>query len=135
LFLVAEVLGAGGFLLGTGAAALFVAAISYAFGLSWQLQLLCFAILSILLSYVYIRHMRPNAPKSEDPLLNNKMARLVGRQAKLTKAVENGIGRVQIQDAFWTVKSEVDLPAESSVTITGYEGSTLIVETTNSDQQ
>lgn len=133
LLLVAEILGVGGFLLGTGVAALVVAAISYVFNIEWQLQVTLFAALSVVLSYVYIRHMKPNAPKSEDPMLNNKMARLVGQQAKLIKAIENGTGRIQIQDAFWTVKANQDIPEGDSVKIVGYEGSTLIVEATGSN--
>jgi membrane protein implicated in regulation of membrane protease activity len=135
VLLAAEVLGAGGFLLGTGVAALLVGGSVYLFGVEWQGQLFLFAILSVGLSYLYIRHMRPNADRSEDPLLNNKMARLVGRRTKLIKAVENGTGRVQIQDAFWTVQSDQDMPEGATVKIVAYEGSILHVEPSNPESE
>ena len=128
LLLIAEILGAGGFLLGTGVAAFVIALLSAVFEVNWYWQLGLFAVLSVVFSYIYIRYMKPNSSKTEDPILNNRLARLVGHQTPLQKPVENGFGRVQIHDAFWTVQAETDLPVETVVKIIGYEGSNLIVE-------
>ncbi|WP_096085914.1 NfeD family protein [Agaribacterium haliotis] len=128
VLLVVEMLGLGGFLLGTGVAALCMAVLSWFSSLHWTVEVPLFATLSVLFSYIYIKHMKPNALESEDPKLNNRMARLIGKQTALTKATEHGVGKVQIQDAFWTVKCEQDLAAGTKVKVLAYEGSTLIVE-------
>ncbi len=135
LMLTAEILGAGGFLLGTGVAALVLAVLGLVFDVHWQVQVPLFAFLSIAFTYVYIRHMKPNASPSEDPQLNNRMARLVGKQSPLVKPVINGEGRVQIHDAFWVVHCEEDLPEGAEVKVTGYDGSTLIVEPIRATQE
>ena len=128
LLLIAEILGAGGFLLGTGVAALLIALLTLIAPLNWETQVATFAILSVLFTWYYVRHMRPNAKATDDPDLNNRMARLIGVQTELTKAIKHGRGQVQIQDAFWKVKSTDDLDVGSTVIVKQYEGSVLIVE-------
>ena len=45
----------------------------------------------------------------------------------LVSPIERGTGRVQIADAYWTVRGP-DLPAGASVRIVGADGMTLQVE-------
>ena len=128
LLLGLELLGAGGVLLSVGIAALITAAISALVTLTWQIQFVVFGVLAVIITYVYWKFVRPNNTQSEDPLLNNKMARLVGSKTALVRAVQAGTGKVQIHDALWTVSCDEDLEMGALVEITGYEGATLIVK-------
>lgn len=128
LLLLGEVLGAGGFLLGIGIGALCVALMMAVFpGLSWQAQLMWFGILSIVSTLVYWKRFRAINQATDQPLLNNRAARLVGRKVELLEAVVNGKGKVQIEDALWTVLSDEDIDAGKAVEIIGVDGMNLKV--------
>lgn len=128
LLLGLELLGAGGFLLATGVAALIVAAITFYAVLSWPVQLLLFGICTIVSTFIYWKYLKPNNTHSEDPLLNNRMARLVGERTELISDVSAGSAKVQIHDALWTVRCDEMLSKGTTVEITGYQGSTLTVK-------
>lgn len=127
--LILELLGAGGFLLGIGVAALVVSAImALVPGLDWHWQFLFFAVLSVVVTLVYWKRFRRFNEKTEQPLLNARTQRLIGRKVPLLTPLKNGTGKVQIEDALWTVTSSQDLPQGAIVTITGAEGMTLLVD-------
>ncbi len=129
LLLLGEVLGAGGFLLGIGIGALLVALIVTVFPqLSWQAQLVWFGILSIVSTLVYWKRFRALNQATDQPLLNNRAAKLVGRKVDLLEPIVNGKGKVQIEDALWTVEAESDIEAGVSVEITGVDGMNLLVK-------
>ncbi|WP_390618917.1 NfeD family protein [Maricurvus nonylphenolicus] len=128
LLLLGEVLGAGGFLLGIGIGALCVALMMTILpGLSWQAQLMWFGILSIVSTLVYWKRFRAINQATDQPLLNNRAARLVGRKVELLEAVVNGKGKVQIEDALWTVLSDEDIDSGKAVEIVGVDGMSLKV--------
>lgn len=127
--LLLEILGAGGFLLGMGLAALVLGAVLALIPeLTWQLQFAVFAVLSLLLSVLYWRYFRPINEKTEEPLLNNRIASLMGRKVKLLHAIEDGRGKVQIADALWTVSCAIDMPEGTTVEIVGATDMVLAVE-------
>jgi membrane protein implicated in regulation of membrane protease activity len=129
LILIGEVLGAGGFLLGIGVSALAVAAILALFpNLPWYWQSLIFAFLSVALTLIYWKKFRKFNHKTEQPLLNARTARLVGRRVSLLMPVQNGFGKVQIEDALWTVTCDEDLAQGSIVDVIGADEMTLIVK-------
>lgn len=127
--LILELLGAGGFLLGIGVAALVLSAtMALVPGLDWHWQFLLFAILSVVVTVVYWKKFRHFNEKTQQPLLNARVQRLIGRKVSLLTPLVNGTGKVQIEDALWTVSGSQDLPKGAIVTITGAEGMTLSVE-------
>ena len=127
--LILELLGAGGFLLGIGVAALVVSATMAVIpGLDWHWQFLLFAILSVVVTFIYWKKFRHFNEKTQQPLLNARVQRLIGRKVSLLTPLVNGTGKVQIEDALWTVSSSQELPKGAIVTITGAEGMTLLVE-------
>lgn len=129
LILILEVLGAGGFLLGIGVAALAVALLLAIFPeLAWYWQFILFAMLSITITLVYWKKFRRFNNKTEQPLLNSRTARLIGRSVSLLTPIQNGTGKVQIEDALWTVSSAEDLAQGVVVDIVGAEGMTLLVK-------
>jgi membrane protein implicated in regulation of membrane protease activity len=58
--------------------------------------------------------------------LNRRLARYTGRDAVLTQSIVNGAGRIRLDDSFWSVRGP-DCPAGSIVTITGSDGTVLLV--------
>lgn len=64
---------------------------------------------------------------SEDPDLNRRGARQVGRVVVLEQAIIAGRGRVRLGDGWWSVEGP-DLPAGSRVRIVSVRGQVLAVE-------
>lgn len=132
LILMGELLGAGGFLLGIGASAFIVALLLFLFpDLAWYWQFLIFGVSAVTLTLVYWKKFKRFNEKTEQPLLNDRVQNLIGRQATLIKAIEHGQGKVQIEDALWSVNFTQNLPIGTIVKITGAEGMVLLVEPVN----
>lgn len=127
--LVLEVLLPGAFLMWFGFGALATGLIAWLIPeLGWQGECVVFAVLSIASVLLFKRWRQLHPPAGTDqPLLNNRLASLVGRVVDLSEPIVNGRSRVQIGDALWTVIGP-DLPAGSKVRISGAQGLDLIVE-------
>lgn len=93
-------------------------------------QVVVFIALSFLSIQLYRTRFRGRERKSDQPMLNRRAEQLVGRVVPLERAIVNGIGRVQIADAYWDVAGP-DLPAGTAVRIIGADGMTLQVEPVN----
>ena len=94
---------------------------------AWQLQGICFALLSLIYVLLARRYFKSAGEASDEPLLNNREASLIGRTATLTEAITNGYGRVKLDDSTWRVTGE-DAPLGSRVLITGADAQVLRVE-------
>lgn len=132
VLLAAEILVPGVFLLWIGVAALLTGALSLQlWGLeswSWQVQVLVFLVLALASAYVGKRLTDARrGEESDQPLLNRRAEQLVGRTAVLEEAIENGFGRIRIDDTTWRV-SGADLPAGTHVRIVAVENGTLAAE-------
>lgn len=129
LFLVAETLGAAGFLLGLGVGALLTALIASVLpSMSWQAQLLCFAVLSIISTWVYWSRFRNINQATDQPLLNTVEARLLGKSATLLEDTQGGRGKIQVADALWAVQLEgEELSAGDQVKVVAVDGMVLKV--------
>jgi hypothetical protein len=128
-----EILAPGIFFLWLGAAALVVGAISLVvWGLGaelwvWQVQVLAFLILSVVLAYSGRSWLSRNEGPSDEPLLNNRVGQLVGQTATLEQPIVNGVGHVRLGDTLWRVKGP-DMPAGTKVRISGGNSDRLDVE-------
>lgn len=129
LVLILEILGAGGFMLGIGVASLCIALILVIFpNLAWYWQFILFAVLSIAITLVYWKKFRKFNNQTEQPLLNSRVARLIGRSVSLLTPIQNGLGKIQVEDALWTVSCSQELPQGSIVDIVDADGMTLVVK-------
>lgn len=63
----------------------------------------------------------------DEPQLNARAARHIGRQVVLEQSIEAGRGRVRIGDGWWSVEGP-DLDAGARVRVVGVRGAVLIVE-------
>jgi len=128
LFLIFEIMGASGFLIGLAVASFALSGLVVLDMVSgWQYQLLWFAILGMVFTVLYWRVFRRFNTQSEEPLMNDRAAQLIGRKLKLDGTLENGQGRIQIGDTFWKVEADDELSEGTRVEVYASEGMTLKV--------
>ncbi len=123
-----EVFSPGIFFLWMGIAAALVGGLLWLWPeMSWQLQLLLFGLLSIA-SVVSARVILARRPiETDEPTLNRRGEQYVGRVLVLDRAIENGVGRVRVDDTQWRVQGE-DCAADTRVRVIGVDGTVLLVE-------
>ena len=132
LLLAAEALGAGGFLLGSAAAALLIAAISWMLpALGWAGQFVIFALFSLVLTIAYWKMFRKVNNQSDHPELNNRASQLIGRVFELDQDIPGGQGKAQIGDTLWKVQSNKTLLKGTQVVVVSCQGMVLFIEEQN----
>ena len=124
---IAEMVVPGVFLIWFAAAALAVGLLSFVVPLGLPLQVVLFAVLSVLSVLASRRWLRGHPVQSADPLLNQRGQQLVGTKVTVTEAIEGGSGRVRCGDTEWLAQGP-DAAAGARLTVTGSTGSTLIVD-------
>jgi len=128
LLFAAEALAPGAFMLWLGfAAAVVFLGVLLIPGTTLLMQAVAFVVLSVISIQVYRTWFRGKQRASDQPLLNRRVAQLVGRVVPLERGIVNGRGRVQIADALWDVVGP-ELPTGAPVRIVGADGMTLRVE-------
>lgn len=129
LFLVLEIFAPGAVLMWFGFAALITGGLYWAVPeMSLAAQIITFTIASaasIAGWRVYQSKFPP--PESPDPTLNHRLDAFIGKESVLTKAIENGRGRIQMGDGTWVVLGE-DQPKGTRVRIVGVDGIQFRVE-------
>lgn len=121
-----EVLAPGIFLFWLGLAALLVGLISFAAAISWQIQLVMFAVFAAAAVPVWRRLAKPKLDSSASPFLNKRTEALLGREFTLEKPIIDGSGTVRIGDTVWRVAGP-DTPAGTRVKVVGVDGANLTV--------
>ena len=127
VFLLLELLAPGVFMLWLGLAAILVGIISLVTVLSWQTQLIVFAVLSIACIPAYRYFARKVEKPVDRPFLNRRAEGYVGRVFTLEKPIVDGVGTIRIEDTVWRVNGP-SLPAGSRVKIARADGGDLEVE-------
>jgi hypothetical protein len=124
----AEVLAPGYFMLWIGIAAGVMGVLTLVLpGMSALMEAIVFASLAIASCAVYWRFVRPLAEvRNDQPLLNRRGERMVGRRVVIVEPIVNGRGKVKVGDGAWLAEGP-DLPAGQEVEVTGCEGTTLKV--------
>lgn len=132
VLMLVEVLVPGVLFLWLGAAAIVTGLLLLAVpGMSWEIQLVVFAVLSVVSVFVGRRYVYSNPEPTDHPTLNRRGENFVGQQYALDGATSGGQGRVKIGDSLWAVAVRpqgTELSADARVTVTGVDGSTLTVE-------
>jgi membrane protein implicated in regulation of membrane protease activity len=90
-------------------------------------QLLSFAAWSAVAVSIGRRWYRENPVDNTDPLLNHRVARLLGETVTVVQAIDGGTGRVKVGDSEWIARG-ADAPAGARVRVVGADGTTLKVE-------
>lgn len=95
--------------------------------MSWEIQMMMFAVLSVAISIAGRVWVWNRPTETDQPLLNKRGQQYVGRRFVLEEAIVNGTGRVRVEDTSWRVSGD-DLPAGESVEVTGVDGVVLKVK-------
>lgn len=123
----AEMLAPGVFLIWIGAAALLTGVLTLASGIALPLQLGIFAVSAVGAIYGAQRWLTGAAPEPEDPLLNDRVARLTGELVTVSEAIAHGRGRVRVADGEWPATGP-DAPAGARMRVIGGHDGRLVVE-------
>jgi inner membrane protein len=130
LLLATEIMVPGVFLLWFGLAAIIIGVLTVMFANAgfwpWEAQILAFLILSLIFAY-YGKRVMDKGDETDEPLLNQRSAQLVGRTATLSEPIAEGRGRIKLDDTTWRIKGP-DLPAGTRVKVTSVDGNDLAVE-------
>jgi len=123
-----EVFSPGVFFLWLGVAAALVGGALWLLPeMNWQTQFVLFALFSIV-SIVVARVIIARRPiETDEPTLNRRGEQYVGRVLVLDRAIENGVGRVRVDDTLWRVEGQ-DSAANTRVRVIGVDGTVLKVE-------
>lgn len=127
VLLIAEVIAPGFFLVFIGAAAMATGLFALLFGLGLVQQLGLFALYAVLAVMVGKRFYANRHTDSTDPLLNDRVGRLVGKVVTVVTAVDDHGGRVRVGDSEWSARGGPAAAGER-VRITGVDGNCLTVE-------
>lgn len=124
---IAEMLVPGVFLIWLGVAALVTGVVALLLPIGLVVQLLIFAVAAFASIYAGRRVLRTNPILSDDPLLNERGARLVGTIVTAVESVDETGGRVRVGDSVWSAKGSTAAVGDR-LRVTGCEGQVLRVE-------
>ncbi len=91
-----------------------------------EVQLVLFAALSIVAVIAWRKYREARPVVSDQPNLNRRGEQYIGRVFTLEKAIENGVGKVTVDDSTWRVKGP-DLPAGTRVRVDDVDGVVFVV--------
>ncbi|CAN5175137.1 NfeD family protein [soil metagenome] len=101
LLAIGEIILPGIFLIWIAIAAAITGGIAYVAPIGVPLQILIFAVICLIATWAGRRWYRDNPVASDDPMLNDRAARLVGRHVVVVEAIADGEGRVRLDDGTW----------------------------------
>tara|TARA_R110002110_G_scaffold260260_1_gene475933 strand:- start:121640 stop:122116 length:477 start_codon:yes stop_codon:yes gene_type:complete len=93
----------------------------------WRYQMLLFAVLSVISTVLWLRWLRMRPIESDHPTLNTRGRSYVGRRITLSEPLNDGRGRVRIDDTWWQVSADSALDKGVEIEVTDTDGATLIV--------
>ncbi len=95
--------------------------------LSFFLQIVIFALISVLSLVLHKRYLKANPPQTDAPALNRRGEQYVGRVFTLEEPIVNGVGKVKVDDTSWKVSGE-DMAGGGRIKVIGVDGTTFKVE-------
>jgi len=110
-----------------GLAAAIVGAAGLFIDVSWEWQLIAFAIISCVTVFFVRRYAAPDMAGSDEPDLNLRAEQYVGRVVTVEEAIADGRGKVRVGDTLWAAQG-IDAPQGARVKVTGTHGTVLVVE-------
>jgi len=126
--IILEVFSPGVFFLWMGIAAGIVGIVVWLVpDLSWEYQILIFAITSVASIAVGRAYLLSNPIETDQPLLNRRGEQYLNRTFTLEVPVVNGVGKIHVDDSTWKISGE-DCDVGTRVKVTGVDGVVLRVE-------
>ncbi len=117
----------GVYLVWFGVGAVIVGIVGLATGISWEWQLIIFAIVSCVTVFLARRYAAPDMQASDEPALNERAMQYVGRIVIVEQPIADGRGKVRVGDTVWNAQGP-DAPSGARVKIVGTRGTVLVVD-------
>lgn len=124
---VLELMAPGIFFMWFGIAAVVTGLIMFRYDITWQWQLIWFCGLSLASALLAYKFLRKHPLESDQPLLNNRAAQLIGQNFDLIDPIVNGRGSIHSGDTIWRVAGP-ELPKGARIKVVGADGALLKVE-------
>jgi membrane protein implicated in regulation of membrane protease activity len=126
--IILEILMPGAYFLWMGISAAVVGAVMFVFPtMSFLIQVLIFAILSVVTVVMYRSYRKENPLVTDEPALNRRGEKYIDQKFTLTEPIVNGEGQIKVDDSTWKVVG-MDMPAGMIVRVVSVESTTLKVE-------
>ncbi len=116
----------GGYFLWLGAAGIVTGLVAFTGAVSWPWEAALFGVLAVLIVVVWTMVTRNRKHVTDQPFLNDRASRYVGRESILAEPIRDGAGRLTLDDTIWRV-SGPDLAAGEKVRVVGTDGAVLKV--------
>lgn len=117
----------GVFLIWMAGAAVITGLVTWLLPISFALQVVLFAVLSVGAVFMGRNWLRANPIEPADPLMNDRGARAIGETVVVTQVIEGGEGRVKLGDSEWIAKGP-DAEPGTRMRVAAHNGSVLMVE-------
>ncbi len=128
IFLVIELLAPAFFFLWMSVSALVTGVIVWLIpSTSTDIQILIFSILSIISIVAWRVYGKKITIATDQPLLNRRGSQYVGRTFNLHEAIENGQGKIKVDDTIWKVHGE-DCDINTKVKVIASRGTVFDVK-------
>lgn len=124
---IGEMIIPGVFLIWLAVAAILTGLLAWAVPLGVPVQIVIFAVLSIVLVFTGKRYLNRNPITPLDPAMNDRGARMQGEVVTITHAIDGGSGRARHGDTEWLVKGP-DAEPGTRMRVAGHDGAVLLVE-------
>jgi hypothetical protein len=126
-FIVLEMFDGNGHFIWLGVSAAIVGLLSWAVGMSWQVEFFLFEIFSVGSIFAWGAYRKANPQPVDYPKLNKRGANYIDRTLTLSEPIVDGVGKVKVDDTIWKVRGP-DLEAGSKVKVTAVDGTSFIVK-------
>lgn len=103
------------------------AALYFAPELGWKTQVVTFSCASAVSIGAVLAYRKHRPVETDEPHLNRRGERYIGRTAVVAEDIKGGVGTVRIEDTQWRAEGP-DVPAGTTVRIVDVKGTTVIVE-------
>ena len=94
---------------------------------TWQMQFLIFSGLSIISIVLSRKYLVNKQTETDVPNLNRRGQQYVGRVFTLSEDIEQGTGKIRVDDTYWSVTGP-PLPKGTEVRVIGADGAVFAVE-------
>ena len=125
LLCACESVAPGLFLLWIGLAAIATGLTAFVVSTGFEWTLILFGLYAVASLVIGRRVYGPRESIKESPFLNRRLESLIGREYALDHAIEQGEGRIRVNDTVWRVRGP-ELPAGTRVRVTGSEDGVLL---------
>ena len=127
IFIVIEMLDGSGHFIWLGLSAAIVGALSWAIGMSWQVEMFLFALFSILAIFGWKAYKKKNPEENLYPTLNRRGSGYIGRTFTLSESIVDGTGKVNVDDTIWIVRGP-DMDSGTKIKVIDLDGTAFVVE-------